>query len=196
MVDGQTTDDSGNASDQWNLMTFRLHQQIYALPIEPIAQIILMVTIIPVPQVGDVVEGAINVRGTAVPVVNLGRHLGLPQVPLQLHTPIILAQIKEQMVGLIVDEVIDVFSLADDQTTRLADVLPEELGEAPILQGLVHISGSMVPLLDHEHLFLPDQVQVLIQAMEILAEEMSPQIVAQETSEESHLDKPAEEIEA
>jgi purine-binding chemotaxis protein CheW len=173
MANGQTTNGWKSAPDQWNLVTFRLHQQTYALPIESIEQIILMVTTIPVPQANDAVEGVINVRSRAVPLVNLGHHFDQSKVPLQLHTPIILAQIKGRMVGLIVDEVIDVLSLTAEQIARPADVLPEELGEVPILQGLACISGSMVPLLNPEYIFLPDQVQVLAQIVEALAEEMS-----------------------
>ena len=65
-----------------SLVTFRLDSQTYALPIEPLVQIIEMVTITPIPQINSSVEGMINLRGTAVPVVNLGRHFGLPDTRL------------------------------------------------------------------------------------------------------------------
>lgn len=173
MVSGQTANDSDNVPEQCKLVAFRLHRQSYALPIEAVEQIILMVTITPVPQVDEAVEGVINVRGRPVPMVNLGCHFGLPRIPLQLHTPVILAQIKERMVGLIVSEVIDVLGLANDQIACPAEILPDELSRAPILQGLARISGSMVPLLNSEYIFLPDQVQALAQIVEALAEEMS-----------------------
>jgi purine-binding chemotaxis protein CheW len=156
--------DLKNPSDQRNLVTFRLDQQLYALPIEPIVQIIEMVTITPIPQIEGAVEGVINVRGTPVIVINLRRHLGLPPVRLQLRTPIILAQVGGRMVGLIVDQVIDMLSLSGGQIARPDDFLPQELSEMPLLQGLAHTPDGTVLLLDLEHLFQPQQVQNLARA--------------------------------
>jgi purine-binding chemotaxis protein CheW len=178
-----TLTDLGNPADQRNLVVFRLDRQTYALPIEPIVQIIEMVTITPIPQISNTVEGVINVRGVPILVVNLRRHLGLPEATLQLHTPIVLAQIGESMVGLIVDEVLDVLSLPGGQITRPADVLLEGLGEAPIFQGLVHSPDGMMLLLDLEHLFLPHQVQVLAQAVET-----PPEVVVEGVSGEPPAD--------
>lgn len=157
-----------NSSDQRNLVAFRLEQQIYALPITAIAQIVEMVTITPLPKVNHVVEGIINVRGAAVPVVNLRRHLGLAEARLGLHTHIVLAQTNGWMVGLIVDEVLDVLNLPESQITRPDNILQEGLGELPMLQGLAHTSDGAVLLLDLERLFLPQQQQALTQALAAL----------------------------
>jgi len=151
---------------------FELDGQIYALPIAPIVQIIEMVTIRPVPQNKGVAEGVINVQGAAVPVIDLRRHLGLPATFLHLHTPIVLVQVDQLTVGLVVDEVMNVIRLVDDQVVRPADILPEELGEVPLLRGLVHVPEGTVLLLDLKHLFLPSQKQALAQvARALLGEE-------------------------
>lgn len=178
-------------SDRRTLVTFRLDRQTYALPIAPIVQIIEMVTITPIPQVSSVVEGVINVRGAPVLVINLRRHLGLPESALQLHTPIILAWVDELMVGLIVDEVLDVLNLPGGQITRPAEILPEGMGEAPVLQGLAHTPDGMILLLDLDHLFLPQQVQALAQAMEILPE-MIESVPGVEEGKESLEELPTE----
>ncbi|HEY74457.1 MAG: hypothetical protein DRJ03_05875 [Chloroflexi bacterium] len=149
--------------EQRNMVVFRLHQQTYALPIEPILQIVEMVAITPIPQVSHAVEGVVNVHGATVPVVNLRRHLGLPEKALQLHTPILLVQTADWTVGLIVDEVADVLDLPAEQIARPADILPEGLGEAPVLQGLAHTKNGAILLLNLDHLFLPDQARALAQ---------------------------------
>jgi purine-binding chemotaxis protein CheW len=153
-------------SEQETLVMFWLAGRAYALPVEPIVQIIPMVTIVPVPQMGDVLEGVINVRGQAVPVVDLRRHLGLPAGPLQLHTPILLIRVGERVVGLIVDEVSDVLALDGGRIVRPVDVLPEELRELPILRGLGHVAEGVMLILDPEHLFRPEQADALARAAE------------------------------
>jgi chemotaxis signal transduction protein len=84
-------------------------------------------------------------------------------------------QVNEYMIGLIVDEVLDVLGLPSSQVARPDDILPEELGEAPLLQGVAHTADGPVLLLDPAHLFLPHQQQVLAQAVTIMPEqELAP----------------------
>jgi purine-binding chemotaxis protein CheW len=169
---------SGDPPGRQNVVAFRLDRHIYALPIEPVVQIVEMVAMTPIPQLEDVVEGVINVHGTAVAMVKLRRHIGLPDVPLQLNTPIILMQAGGRTVGLIVDEVVDVLDLPDSQIIRLADVVPEELGKAPVLRALAYGPDKAVLLLDPENLFQPHHLRALAQATEMLskiaAEEKPP----------------------
>lgn len=168
-------------SERQNVVAFRLDKQTYALPIEPIVQIIDMVAVTSIPQLDAVVEGVINVHGEAVAVVKLRRHFGLSDAPLRLNTPILLAQIGGQTIGLIVDEVTDVLHLSADQVVQLADILPEELGDAPIFRGLTYVSDDAVLMLDHESLFKPDQLQALAQAADMLREAIAKK-VAEESS--------------
>ncbi len=162
-----------NSNGQRNLVTFRLDRQTFALPIEPIVQIIEMVTITPLLQVNPAVEGVINVRGTAVPVVNLRRHLCLPEAKLELHTPLILVQTGERTVGLIVDEVSSVLNISASQITIPTEVLPEGLAQAPLLQGLIHTPRGTVLLLDLGYLFSASQAQ-LVQALAALPHDGQP----------------------
>jgi purine-binding chemotaxis protein CheW len=144
-----------------HLVTFRLGQQTYALPIEPIVQIIEMVTITPIPQVNHSVEGVINLRGAAVPVVNLRRHLGLPEAQRQLHTPIVLVQCGGRTVGLIVDQVSDVLDVGAGQIACPTDLLPDGLSDAPLLRGLIQSPVGAVLLLDLERLFSAEHARLV-----------------------------------
>ncbi len=140
-----------------------------------------MVTIKPIPQIDHVVEGVINVHGAPVPVINLRRYLGLSPTPLQLHTPIILAQIDDptalpnksagqQIVGLLVDEVLDVLGLPTDEINSVASILPEGLDRAPILLGLAQTQAGIALVLDLGYLFSTDQAKALAQAIAALSE--------------------------
>lgn len=172
---------------QQDMVAFRLGKQTYALPIESVVRIIEMVTIMPIPRVVPSVEGVINVRGTAVPVVNLRRHLGLPEVPLQLDTHIVLAKICSRTVGLIVDEVLDVLNVPAAQIVSPHDLLPEGLNEVPLLRGLTHASAGLVLLLDLEHLFRVQQVSALAEAIEVL-----PALAGEEVATGVDVETPAQ----
>jgi purine-binding chemotaxis protein CheW len=169
-------DEAGNvaapatSAETYNLVTFRLGQEVYALPIEAIIKIISMVTITSIPRVHESVEGIINVRGAAVPVINLRRYLGVPEVPLGLHTPIILVQVSKHTMGLIVDEVIDVQEIDGERVARLGDIMPEKLGDVPILDGIVHMPEGTILLLNIDQLFMPSQIEALTRVVDALPE--------------------------
>lgn len=94
-----------------NLLVFRLGTQAYALSIEVVVQIIPMMKLTPLPQTDAVIEGVVNIRGTITPIMNVRRRLGMQPIPARLHTPIILIRLGNHLVGLVVDEVIDILSL-------------------------------------------------------------------------------------
>jgi purine-binding chemotaxis protein CheW len=160
-----------NLDGRQNLVTFRLDRQIYALPIEPVVQILEMVTITLIPQASGSLEGVINVRGAAVPVLNMRRHFGIPQPSQQFDAHIILIQLGERTIGLMVDEVLTVLDLAADQIIHTTDILPQEMGQLPLLKGLVHAQDETVLLLDLASLWLPQQGQRLAEMVGIQEEE-------------------------
>lgn len=141
-----------------NLVIFRLNQVYYAIAIEPIQQIIEMVTITPVLKTEAWMEGVINYHGQSVPVINLRRHFGLDVVPYGWHTPIILVNITQHQAGLIVDDVLDVLAIPSEQIVAPQSVLPVGIPEIALLKGIIQMEEHITLLLDLEHLF--DQVQV------------------------------------
>ena len=145
-------------AQECSLVVFDMGQQCYALPLEPVEQIVEMVTITPIPQENHLIEGVINVRGAMVPVVNLGSALGLTPTRLGLHTPIVLVQSQGRAVGLIVDQVRDVLSLPAEQMVRADAVLPEDLNGAPLIAGVVWTAYGMVLILNVEYLFASENV--------------------------------------
>jgi purine-binding chemotaxis protein CheW len=151
-----------------HLVTFRLDRQVYALPIEPIQQIIEMVTITPVPQVRSSVEGVINFHGTSVPVVNMRVQLGMAKTHLELHTPIMMVYVSGRLVGLVVDEVLAVLDIPANQIDRPQDILPEGLGNTSLLNGLFHDGGKTILLLEIEHLFAQQEATALVEAAAVL----------------------------
>lgn len=153
-----------------SLVTFRLDQQVYALPIGSIIQIVEVVAITPIPQVNHAVEGVINYHGQAIPAVNLRRLLGLPTVPLGLDMHIVVANGSGRIVGLLVDQVLSVRELSSAQIACPSEILPEGLGEVPFLGGVARTASGLVFVLDLDRLLEGQPVQQLQEAMDALAQ--------------------------
>ncbi len=150
------------------LLTFRMGLQHYAVPIETVVRVIDMVTISPLPQTEPSLMGVINVSGAFVPVVDLRRHLHLTESLWSLHTPIILIHFDPQMIGLIVDEVLDILTLSVERWGALAEIFPTVLGQIPILEGLIYHDGITLLVLDCARLFDSRQIQLLAEATTLL----------------------------
>lgn len=141
-----------------DLVVFLLNQVRYAIAIEPIQQIIEMVTITPVLKTEAWMEGVINYHGFSIPVINLRRHFGMTVLPYRWHTPIILVNIAQHQFGLIVDDVLDVLTLPAAQIVDPKIILPLGVPETPLLKGIIQGEDNITLMIDLSHLF--DQVQV------------------------------------
>lgn len=129
-------------------VTFRLGDQIYALPIEKVQEIQQIVDMLPLPDADPALVGLIDLRGTVVPAIDLRTLVGLPAAPYELETPMIFCHTRAHTVALIVDGVEDVVDLPEgciQPPSPLYSLADRMLGVARLDMGLV-------PLLDVDRL--------------------------------------------
>jgi purine-binding chemotaxis protein CheW len=93
------------------LLTFKLDDQEYALPMANVVQVVRIVAITPMPEAPDIVKGVINIRGKVIPVIDTRRRFGLPARPYDLNTQLLIAQNEGHMMALIVDVVSEVLTM-------------------------------------------------------------------------------------
>jgi purine-binding chemotaxis protein CheW len=96
------------------LACFTLAGQSYAIDIMKIRQIIRPTKIRPLPEAPPFVEGVINLRGAVIPVMDLRKRFALEIKP-DLEPRIIIVSVERQVVGITVDEVSEVISIASEQ---------------------------------------------------------------------------------
>ena len=178
---------SNIASDVANLVIFRLNHVHYAIAIEPIQQIIEMVTITPVLKTEAWMEGIINYHGIPTPVINLRRHFGMDVVSYHWHTPIILVNLSDHQVGLIVDDVLDVLAFSPEQIADPRSILPDSIPVTPLLKGIIQIEKNVVLFLDQAYLFDQTQVTALSAAAETLREQALHDSGQKLPSEKAHV---------
>ena len=98
-------------------------------------------------------KGVINLRGAVLPIVDLAARLGFESTEASDRNVIIVAQIGEQVVGLLVDAVSDILTVTDDVIQPTPDVASETAKS--FIRGLIAMDGRMISLIGLERV-LPD----------------------------------------
>ncbi|UCF39515.1 MAG: chemotaxis protein CheW [Gemmatimonadota bacterium] len=132
------------------VLVFRVADRLCGADVRAVREILPRQVATRVPGADGAVAGLINVRGRLVPLVEGSRALG--------HSTdggartIVLLEVREQMVGFTVDEVIDLVSVADDDLSDRDD-LP---GVDPrLVRAVARRGDDTFVLLDLEALLTP-----------------------------------------
>jgi purine-binding chemotaxis protein CheW len=138
----ETTGSRPDAATATRTLLFRVAGRVYGCDIDVVREIIPFRRATRLPGAPSHVQGLINLRGTIVTVLDLGRRID-PTRPLLEDGSIILVEHGPRLVGVAVDEVMDVRVLdAERVETATGDTrggLVRELGE---------LEGDVVVLLD------------------------------------------------
>src|ERR1051325_7152124 len=146
--DGLTADGRGVHVLGKKLLLVRLGQDLYALPIAQIEEVLPDLPIEAVPNCPAFVRGVIFVRGHLIPVLSAAERLGVTTRQRPDDANIVCVRIGPRLVGVEFDEAIDLFDLDK------IEVLPaDEIGAAEgFFTGVVEHDGRLIRLLDPEKL--------------------------------------------
>jgi purine-binding chemotaxis protein CheW len=138
---------AGELGKRTEYLTFLLGTDMYAVPIGVIAEILKPPPITEVPRAARQILGVMSVRGRLVTVVDLRRRFNLAETPLGPKSRILLvaSPSENDPVGLVVDEVVQVYRLADSEIEQ-ASVLGGE--QPPHIAGIGRPAGAILILLD------------------------------------------------
>ena len=95
-------------------LTFLVGDVGYGIEISYVVEIISVQEITLVPHTHAYVKGIINLRGTVVPVIDMGMRFGQGEVVYTDKTCIIVLSMDDMSVGILVDGVQDVSNIGDD----------------------------------------------------------------------------------
>jgi len=98
---------------QGKYLTFLVEDVGYGIEISYVVEIISVQDITLVPHTHAYVKGIINLRGTVVPVIDMGMRFGGAEVVYTEQTCIIVLSMDEMSVGILVDGVQDVTDIED-----------------------------------------------------------------------------------
>lgn len=102
-------------------LTYKLGDEMFAVSVAQVREVLELAPITKVPTAPAYMRGVVNVRGTAIPVVDLRLKFGLPPAADTLHTRIVVLELKIDgepcVLGGIADSVHEVIELDPSQTT-------------------------------------------------------------------------------
>ena len=104
-------------------LTFLIGKEVYAIEIMLVREIISIHPITQLPKVPPYIIGIINVRGNIIPLIDVRLRFKLEPVPYNQKTSIIIIEVKQIQVGLIVDYVSEVLSIADGKCVAPPDMI-------------------------------------------------------------------------
>lgn len=147
MSQGNSVETGGEARQ---FLVFSLGEEEHAIDILKVQEIRGYDHVTHIANAPEFIKGVANLRGIIVPIVDLRIKFNLEKVEYDEHTVVIVVNIGERVVGVVVDRVSDVMTLASEQIKPA----PEFGTNLPLdyIQGLGDMGERMLILLDIEKL--------------------------------------------
>jgi purine-binding chemotaxis protein CheW len=153
---------SENITQQY--LTFGLGEEVFALETGSVREVIELVPVTRIPKTPPFMRGVINLRGHAVPVVDLRIKFDMPRVKDTVNTCIIIVDVEVDgencYMGAIVDSVREVFEMSSDQINP-----PPRMGtsiKADFIKGMGKQNEEFIMILDIAKVFSQEELQVMI----------------------------------
>jgi purine-binding chemotaxis protein CheW len=144
-------------------LTFALGEEVFALETGSVREVIELVSVTRIPKTPPFMRGVINLRGHAVPVVDLRIKFDMPKVADTVNTCIIIVDVELEgencYMGAIVDSVREVFEMTSDQINP-----PPRMGtsiRADFIRGMGKQNEEFIMILDIGKVFSPEELQVM-----------------------------------
>jgi len=106
-------------SENHQYLTFKLDEEVFALGIDKVREVLDYTSVTKVPQTPDFMRGVINLRGSVVPVVDMRLKFAMAKTEKTVNTCIIIVEINLEgettVLGALADSVQEVLDLEPHQ---------------------------------------------------------------------------------
>jgi len=102
----------GPSTDGSQFLTFLLGEEYYGVEILRVQEIKGYPSVTRIPNAPTHINGVINLRGTIVPIIDLRAKFSMERVAYNAMTVVVVVVIRTRVMGLVVDAVSDVLTLA------------------------------------------------------------------------------------
>jgi purine-binding chemotaxis protein CheW len=128
------------------LIAFNIGAQEFCIATTAVREIRGWTPVTRLPHAPAFVLGVVNLRGAVLPIIDLAVRLGFPASQPTARHAIIVAELNQQIAGLLVDGVSDIFTAGQDQIQPTPDVAAEAARQ--FLSGVIAIDGRLINIID------------------------------------------------
>ena len=154
-----TEDRDRRDDDLLQLVTFSIGSEEFGVDILKVIEIIRTMEITKVPKAPAFVEGAINLRGLVIPIIDLRRRFGLAEKAGDSDTRIIVIEINGMSVGFVVDSVSEVLRIPANTVEPAPPVVAGV--DSDYISGVGKLEDRLLILLDLDKLLSADDLESL-----------------------------------
>ena len=144
-------------------LTFKLDEEIFAIDISKVREVLEFTTVTKVPQTPDFMCGVINLRGHVVPVVDLRLKFGMSAAEKTVNTCIIIVEVSvdgdSTVLGALADSVQEVFDFESDQIEP-APKIGTRLN-TDFIRGMGKQDEQFIMILDIDKVFSTDELAIV-----------------------------------
>src|SRR5512142_1857606 len=144
-------------------LTFRLGDEVFAIEISKVREVLDFTTITKVPRTPEFMRGVINLRGSVVPVVDMRLKFGMTKTENTVNTCIIIVEISldgdTTVLGALADSVQEVIELEPDKiepAPRIGTRLKTDF-----IKGMGKRDDQFIIILDIDKVFSVDELSLV-----------------------------------
>lgn len=156
-----------DTAETTQFLTFKLSDEIYALDIGKVREVLDLTTITKVPRTPEFMRGVINLRGSVVPVVDLRLKFGMSLTERTVNTCIIITEVTVDgdttVLGALADSVQEVIELGQAHISA-----PPKIGtklKTEFIKGMGRRDDRFIMILDIDKVFSTEEL-AMVQAGE------------------------------
>jgi len=144
-------------------LTFKLGDEVFALDVSKVREILEITTITRVPQTPAFMRGVINLRGSVVAVIDMRLKFGMSETEQTVNTCIIVTEVN-------LDGETVVLGMLADSVQEVVEMEPEGIEPAPqigtalktdFIRGMGKVDADFVMILDIDKVFSADELSGL-----------------------------------
>jgi purine-binding chemotaxis protein CheW len=149
-------------TDTTQYLTFQLGEEVFALGVSNVREILEFTTVTKVPKTPEFMRGVINLRGSVVPVLDMRLKFGLTRTEKTVDTCIIVVEVsfegENTIIGALVDSVQEVFDLEPDQVEPAPKIGTQLKTE--FIKGMGKRDDHFIIILDIDKVFSSEELAV------------------------------------